>query len=270
LTKLHYAVIGNPISHSLSPQIHQLFAEQLDININYTKLWAPLDGFAATACEFRAQGGQGLNVTAPFKNQAFQWVDKASERASLAQAVNTIIFQKDGTSFGDNTDGVGLVKDLTENYHCPITNQAILVLGAGGAAQGCLAQLLQKQPAKLNIANRSIDKAMNLARQFAQQGKINPSSFIELAQQKFDVIINCIPNQAIPDVLAELPLKLVEKALCYDMNYLPSTTALQHWAISQGARKAVDGVGMLLEQAAEAFYLWHGIRPNTTVVKLIR
>lgn len=259
-----YTVIGNPIAHSRSPEIHRLFAEQTGKNISYTKLLAPLDDFVSTVTTFRAQGGKGLNVTAPFKNQAFQWVDKPSERAQLAKAVNTIIFHEDGQSVGDNTDGIGLVHDLTETYQCPITEQQVLILGAGGAVQGCLAFLLKKRPAKLVIVNRSLDKAIRLVEQFSHLGSLKSCLPTGLKKQKFDLIINSIPNQTIAEMLARLPSQiLTPTSFCYDMNYQPAFTVFQSWACQQGIKQAVNGLGMLIEQAAEAFYLWHGIRPDT-------
>jgi len=262
-----YAVIGNPIAHSRSPEIHQLFAKQTGKIISYIKLLAPSDDFVATVTAFRKQGAKGLNVTAPFKNEAFQWVDQLSETARLTQAVNTISFSVDGRSLGDNTDGVGLVRDLTENHRCLITNQQILILGAGGAVQGCLAPLLKKQPASLIIVNRNLDKALSLVERFLPLGHLKSCLPLDLKEQKFDLIINGIPNSAVADMLPFLPKKcLTPTSICYDMNYQTTPTVFQSWAYRQGIKQAVNGLGMLIEQAAEAFYIWHGIRPDTKPV----
>lgn len=258
-----YAVIGNPVAHSLSPRIHALFAEQTGEDIEYDKLHAPADAFAATASHFFDKGGKGLNITVPFKQAAFHFADTLSLRAQHAQAVNTLITCPNGQREGDNTDGAGLVRDLTRNHGLKLDKMRILVLGAGGAVRGVLAPLLEYSPLALVVANRTAAKAALLAEQFAVRG-------IGLAQTSecgpFDLIINgtsaglSADNPTLPNHL------FAANACAYDMLYADTTTPFLGWAEAQGASHCWDGLGMLLEQAAESFYLWRGKRPDTAPV----
>jgi shikimate dehydrogenase len=259
-----YAVVGNPIAHSRSPQIHTLFAAQTDQDLRYETLLAPLDAFAATVRGFIAAGGAGLNVTVPFKEQAFRLADTLTPRARAAGAVNTLSFT-DGRIAGDNTDGAGLVADITHNLGTAIAARRVRLIGAGGAARGVILPLLEQQPAQLALVNRTADKAVALAQAFAG---CNACDFATLAGA-FDLVINAT-SAGLSD--AELPLPpgiFATGCLAYEMVY-GKQTAFLNQARSAGARCA-DGLGMLVEQAAEAFFVWRGIRPDTApVLKTLR
>jgi shikimate dehydrogenase len=266
-----YAVFGNPISHSKSPLIHAEFAQQTGQDISYEALLAPVDGFAQSVDAFRAQGAQsarGANVTVPFKQEAFTYATELTERAQLAQAVNTLKFDGDKV-LGDNTDGAGLVRDLTVNLACSLAGKRVLLLGAGGAARGVILPLLGEKPAVLAIANRTPDKAVQLARQFGRHGPISGGGYEELTGREFDVVINAT-SSGLCDELPPLPEGVFAPgALAYDMMY-GKETPFMAFARAHGARVA-DGLGMLVEQAAEAFYLWRGVRPETQpVITLLR
>ncbi len=260
-----YVVVGNPIAHSKSPQIHAAFAAQTGQNLSYERLLAPLDGFAASVAAFRADGGKGLNVTVPFKQEAWQLCDELSERAQLAEAVNTIQLE-DGRIVGDNTDGVGLCRDICHNLQQALQGKRILLLGAGGAARGVILPLLAEHPACLTIANRTASKAEQLAQQFQQHGTINASSYQALAGQTFDVVINAT-SASLSDALPPLPAGcFAPGSLAYDMMYGKGLTPFLLFAQQQGAAQLADGLGMLVEQAAEAFRIWRGVRPETAPV----
>lgn len=260
-----YGVIGNPIGHSKSPQIHRMFAEQTGQSLSYEPLLAPLDDFAGFAGAF-FETGLGANVTVPFKEQAFRLADQLSERARRAGAVNTLKKLSDGNLLGDNTDGVGLVRDLLDNARVTLRGKRILLLGAGGAVRGVLEPLLAQQPSELLIANRTVAKAEQLATEFAALGAVRASAFDEL-DEPFDVII----NGTSASLGGELP-PLGETSLqpgatfCYDMMYGAVPTAFCMWAAEQGAAATRDGLGMLVEQAAAAFELWRGVRPESARV----
>ena len=260
-----YVVAGNPIAHSKSPLIHAAFAAQTGQDIEYDRLLAPLDGFAAAVQAFRAAGGKGLNVTVPFKQEAWQLANRLSERAQLAEAVNTLRFDADGI-FGDNTDGVGLCRDIVDNLGVALQGKNILLLGAGGAVRGVLQPLLAQQPASLTIANRTAAKAEQLAQQFAGHGSVTGGSYAALAGQCFDVVINGT-SASLSDALPPLPAGcFAAGSLAYDMMYGKGLTPFLQFAQQQGAARLADGLGMLVEQAAEAFLLWRGVRPDTAPV----
>jgi shikimate dehydrogenase len=258
-----YAVIGNPIAHSKSPEIHTLFAAQTGQELTYERLLAPLDGFAAVVHEFIAQGGCGMNVTVPFKLDAYAFATTLSERAQAAGAVNTLSF--DGAAIhGDNTDGVGLVTDIIDNAGRSLHGARIALLGAGGATRGVLLPLLQQQPAQLVIANRTPEKAEELAQQFAGHGNVVTSTF-EALQGPFDVVINATAA-SLAGELPPLPAGLFgANSLAYDMMYSKEPTVFMEFAASQGAAVR-DGLGMLVEQAAESFFIWRDVRPDTASV----
>ena len=262
-----YAVIGNPIAHSKSPRIHAAFAAQCAQDMRYAALLAPLDGFAATVASFRDQGGKGLNVTVPFKLEAHALADSLSARAHAAGAVNTLRFDADGTIFGDNTDGAGLVRDLLANHDCALAGRAVLLLGAGGAARGAVLPLLEQQPEELTIANRTAAKAQTLAQRFASdrgQCSLAGCGLDALGGKQFDVVINATAA-SLADQAPELPPGLYRPAaLAYDMMYGRGDTPFLAAARDDGASRLVDGLGMLVEQAAESFLLWRGVRPDTT------
>lgn len=260
-----YAVMGNPIAHSKSPFIHAMFAQQTGQQLVYDKLLVSLDGFAAAIDEFQSGGGKGLNVTVPFKQQAWAAVDALSERAERGGAVNTILFEADGRRFGDNTDGVGLIRDLRNNHGVTLSRRRVLVLGAGGAVRGLLPALLQEIPAEVVIANRTATKAEELAQQFGAALPVQGSGFDALSGERFDIIINGT-SAGLSDEVPPLPAALAQGAVCYDMVYSDRPTAFVRWAQARGAARALDGLGMLVEQAAEAFFLWRGMSPDTAPV----
>lgn len=266
----HYAVIGNPIAHSKSPSIHSHYAKQTGQAMDYTRLLAPLDEFRQTVLDFRAAGGRGLNVTVPFKLEAYALADRLSPRAQRAGAVNTLIFHPDGSIEGDNTDGIGLVRDL-RNHSVTLANADVLLLGAGGAVRGVLTPLLAERPAHLVIANRTADRAVQLAQDFADlcpSDALRGCGYADLGGQRFDVIINGT-SASLNGELPPLPDGLLKPGgTAYDMAYGNEPTAFQRWAQAHGASLALDGLGMLLEQAAESFYLWRGIRPDTQALRM--
>lgn len=258
----HYVVFGNPIAHSKSPVLHRLFAEQTGQAMQYDTLLAPLDDFAGCAKEFFLQG-RGANVTVPFKEDAYRLVDQLTARAQRAGAVNTLSKLADGSLLGDNTDGAGLVRDLTVNAGFSLKGKRILVLGAGGAVRGALEPLLAEGPASVTIANRTVEKAELLAELFSDLGPVAASGF-DWLKEPVDLIINAT-SASLSGELPPIASSLIEpgKTLCYDMMYGKEPTPFCVWASGHGAGQVMDGLGMLAEQAAEAFYLWRGVRPDT-------
>jgi shikimate dehydrogenase len=258
-----YAVLGNPISHSKSPLIHSLFAEQTGQDMSYEAIEAPLEGFAATVQRLRAEGYKGCNVTVPFKFEAFQMCDRLGDRARDAKAVNTMLF-RDGEILGANTDGAGLVADIQDNLGFKLMWKDALLLGAGGAAAGVMWPLFNAGVG-IVIANRTIEKARLLAEPFTGAGTVYAKSYDELAGRQFDLIINAT-SSGLADELPPLPDGLLKPgALAYDMMY-GRETPFMAWARKQGAAVVSDGLGMLVEQAAEAFKLWREVRPDTRPV----
>lgn len=257
-----YVVIGNPVAHSKSPAIHAAFAADCGQAMTYDRLLAPLDAFAQTAEAFFAAGGRGANITVPFKEEAFQLAQRLTDRARAAGAVNTLAVTAEGL-LGDNTDGVGLVRDLLR--HGPLRDRRILLLGAGGAARGVILPLLAEQPASLAVANRTASKAEALARQFTDP-RIQAGGYAQLAGQCFDVIVNAT-SASLGGDLPPLPAGcFAEGGLAYDMMYGQGETPFLAFAREQGAVQRIDGLGMLVEQAAAAFELWRGVRPDTAPV----
>jgi shikimate dehydrogenase len=253
-----YAVIGNPVAHSKSPQIHAAFARATHQDIEYGCIEAPLDGFAQAVEHWRRSGGKGLNVTLPFKHEAFGLCERVSERARLAQAVNTMRLDD---SFGDNTDGIGLVRDLAGNLGLSLHGKGILLLGAGGAAQGVAGALLEAGVSRLVIANRAVAKAEALT---ARLPGASACGYDALAGQRFDLVINAT-SAGLTDESPPLPAGVLNPAcIAYEMVYGRDTPFLSA-ARSAGAR-ACDGLGMLVEQAAESFFIWRGVRPATRPV----
>lgn len=259
-----YAVMGNPVAHSKSPQIHAAFARQCAQRITYTAIHVDLGGFAQAIGNFQAAGGRGVNVTVPFKGEAFELCDERSARAHQAKAVNTIVFQPNGKLYGDNTDGIGLVRDILVNQHGQITARRMLVLGAGGAVRGTLGPLLDERPARLVIANRTLDKVRELAVEFG--APVEAVGYEALAGDAFDLIINGTAASLHGEVPPLPDGVLASDGWCYDMMYGDAPTPFMHWAAAHGAAKIMDGLGMLVEQAAEAFYLWRGVWPATAPV----
>ena len=261
-----YAVMGNPIAHSKSPEIHRQFALQTGQQLSYEALLVAPDDFAEAVARFQSEGGKGLNITVPFKQEAWALIEDRTTRAEQAGAVNTIIFQDDGHRRADNTDGVGLVRDLTENHGIVLRRKRLLVLGAGGAVRGVLAPLLACEPAALVIANRTASRAQALAERFASLGPVTGCGFDALAGDSFDVVINGTAASLQGEVPPLPDDLLAPGGSCYDMMYSADATAFQRWAREHGGSQAIDGLGMLVEQAAEAFYLWRGVRPETAPV----
>ena len=261
-----YAVVGNPVKHSKSPRIHRLFASQMGLELEYTAIQLEAENFESQVQKFFAGGGAGLNVTVPFKEKAFLLADSCSERASLAQAVNTLSLDADGALVGDNTDGVGLVRDIKLNHRFEIQQRRILLLGAGGAVRGALSALVAEDPAEITIANRSADKALQLKTEFEHLVKLTASGFGDLDAIGFDLVINGT-SLSLEGKLPPVSKAVISSACCcYDMMYGDSDTVFVSWARANGAVLALDGLGMLVEQAAESFAIWHGLRPQTQPV----
>ncbi len=265
-----YAVFGNPIHHSRSPDIHAAFAEQTVQDLTYEPICAPLDSFAETVKTFIASGGRGMNVTVPFKEEAWQLANERSERAELAGAVNTLTLSASGRLHGDNTDGIGIVRDIRDNHGFDFAGKRVLVLGAGGAVRGILQILLQEHPSDVVVANRTRAKAETLADLFSAFGTINACELDNLSGG-FDLIINGTAA-SLQGELIQLPEGLVTaNTWCYDMMYSADMTPFNLWAKAQGACCQLDGLGMLVEQAAESFFIWRGVKPNTQpVIEAIR
>jgi shikimate dehydrogenase len=260
-----YGVFGNPIGHSKSPLIHGMFAAQTGEQLSYEALLAPLDDFPGFARAFFATG-HGGNVTVPFKEEAYRLADELSERARRAGAVNTLKKLDDGRLLGDNTDGAGLVRDLTVNAGLDLAGKRILLLGAGGAVRGVLEPLLAERPQSLTIANRTVEKAEQLAREFADLGPVAAAGFDWLSEP-VDLIINGT-SASLAGELPPIDSSLIQPGhtLCYDMMYGKQQTAFNRWAAEHGAARCIDGLGMLVEQAAEAFFVWRGVRPQSAAV----
>ncbi len=262
----HYGVMGNPIGHSKSPLIHSLFAEQTSQQLSYEAILVELGGFNDAVAEFRSEGGKGLNVTVPFKRDAWKLVDERTPRAELAGAVNTIVLREDGSLLGDNTDGVGLVRDIRDNLGTSLVGKKILVLGAGGAVRGVLESILAEQPAAVVVANRTAARAQELADTFEEFGCIDGCGFDELDGSSFDIVINGT-SASLKGEVPPLPDALLAKgALCYDMMYAAQPTAFMLWADDHNSSHIADGLGMLVEQAAESFLIWRGTKPQTAPV----
>ncbi len=261
-----YAVIGNPIEHSKSPLIHCAFAEQTGENLEYERILGNPGCFDQNVADFLAAGGKGLNITVPFKEDAWRRADELSKRAESAGAVNTLILLPDGRLRGDNTDGVGLVRDLATNHGCKLAGADILLLGAGGASRGVIRPLLEAEPKRLIIANRTASKAKTLAMDSAGLGEIRGCSLDQLKGDTFDIIINGTAAGLTDEVPMIPDTVLRPGGWTYDMMYDDKPTAFTRWGQGRGASHALDGLGMLVEQAAESFFLWRGVRPETAPV----
>ncbi|MCU7834754.1 MAG: shikimate dehydrogenase [gamma proteobacterium symbiont of Taylorina sp.] len=276
-----YAVMGNPINHSKSPQIHTAFALQTHQNIEYTAIHVDVGGFAQAVAHFQGHGGKGLNVTVPFKLDAWKLSNTLSDQAKRAGAVNTLILESNGSIHGDNTDGIGLVNDIIEHLGWSITQQRVLILGAGGASRGVIGPLLDKNPAALFIANRTASKAKQLAADFSaidenhqsehSNIEINAGGYNDLTGQTFDLIINATAASLQGEV-PPLPEGLLNSSCyCYDMMYSKQATAFMLYAKQQGVVHIADGLGMLVGQAAESFNLWRNVKPEVAnVIQTIR
>ena len=260
-----YAVMGNPIHHSKSPQIHEQFAQQCKQDLVYSAMLVPTDGFKNAVQEFFKGKGRGLNITVPFKEEAYKLADSLTQRAQTAQAVNTLVLQEDGSILGDNTDGAGLVGDLTLNNLVELKGKRILVIGAGGAVRGILQPFLGQSPKSIIIANRTFEKAQNLANSFSEFGNISAAHFNDL-DEPFDIIINGTSaslNGELPPISASV---IGSDTVVYDMMYAKQLTTFLEWAKLQGAKQVIDGLGMLVGQAAVSFEVWRNQRPNSAMV----
>lgn len=260
-----YAVIGNPVAHSKSPEIHSIFAEQTGENTSYEKILAEKHGFTRSARQFFNAGGKGLNVTLPFKTDACEFVDRLTDVAGRAGAVNTIMRQRDGSYLGTNTDGIGLLRDLKKTLSLQLSGQKILIIGAGGAVQGIVEPLLNEQPDEILIANRTLHKAVAIAKNFHSIGKVRSCSLDQIPLKRYDLVVHAT-SASLQDGALTLPPDIVgSQTCCYDLLYSDADTVFMRWAKHRGAANVVDGFGMLLEQAAESFYLWRGKRPDTVM-----
>ncbi len=264
--KDRYAVFGNPIKQSKSPAIHAMFAQQCSQQMLYRAVKVEQDGFAHTARNFFDGGGAGLNVTVPFKREAFAFAKRLSERAKRAGAVNTLTRAADGAIEGDNTDGVGLVRDLIANLGWAVTGLRVLLIGAGGAARGVLEPLLRGRPQELLVVNRTGARAAQLAEEFADLGPLEGGEYELIGARQFDLVINAT-SAGLSGAMPELPGSLLtERSCCYDMVYGAEPTPFMRWSAHHAAWAVADGLGMLVEQAAESFYVWRHVRPDTRPV----
>ncbi len=261
-----YAVIGHPVSHSRSPFIHSRFAAQTRQQMEYGTIDAAPAQFEAAVRGFFGGGGKGLNVTIPHKEAAAQLADELTPRARRAGAVNTLALREDGRLLGDNTDGAGLARDLANNHRISIAGRRVLLLGAGGAARGVLAPLMGLKPSQLTIVNRTVRRARELAEEFGDLGAIAATGYDGLNGAPWDIVINATAA-SLSGELPALPAGIVNKdSICYDLAYARDETPFVHWAHERGVARAMDGLGMLVEQAAESFHLWRGVRPDTASV----
>jgi shikimate dehydrogenase len=257
-----YAVIGNPIAHSKSPLIHSTFAEMTGQDLEYTRIEGPLDGFRQAVDAFRADGGRGMNVTAPFKLQAYEMGTEKMERARVTGAANAMKFDGD-TITVDNFDGVGLTNDIQVNLGYPLAGRRLLMLGAGGAARGALLTFLEQNPAEIVIANRTVEKAEQLAQIFRSRGNVRGASYANVADDRFDIVVNATSASQTGE-LPPVPSSVFgDDCLAYELVYGRGLTPFLRLAQNAGAGRLADGVGMLIEQAAEAFVWWRGVRPDT-------
>ena len=257
--------MGNPIAHSLSPSIHCAFAKQSDIELNYQAILVEVGDFPKALSEFQKQGGKGLNITLPYKEEAFQQVSRKTDKAARVSAVNTIWFDDNGESYGDTTDGVGLLDDLRRNQ-ININKKKVLILGAGGAVRSVLGDLLAQEPEELMIVNRTLARAEELLGVFSDFPSLSAAEYSGLRGQTYDVVING-SSAGLQDEPPDLPDSILRTgAACYDMIYANEDTPFVSWAKKHDARIAIDGLGMLVGQAAESFYIWHGVRPDVAPV----
>ena len=264
--KDRYGVMGYPVSHSRSPIIHRLFALQTGQDIQYELLQVAPDKLETAVRQFGRTGGKGLNITVPHKSEVVRLVDELSDRASNAGAVNTLVFRDDGL-YGDNTDGVGLMRDLQVNLGLQLKDSNILILGAGGATRGIVAPLIEAEPELIVIANRTLAKADALAEHFSAQGPVIACRFADVSSRPaYDLVINATSAGLKGEIPPYPEVAVRETTVCYDLSYGRTSTPFSHWAAEHGAAKSVMGWGMLVEQAAESFYIWRGVHPDTASV----
>jgi len=261
-----YAVIGNPIAHSKSPIIHSMFANQTNQDLMYMALFSETAGFKNTVNKFIKRKGLGLNVTLPFKQEAFLLANSLGNHARITGAVNTLIINSNGEVRGENTDGIGLMRDLKENLKICVSSCRVLILGAGGAVRGILPSIIDEKPESITLANRTETKTHELVDLFAELYPISPFHFNQLSDQKYDLIINGT-SASVDNQLPPIPDGILEnKGFCYDLMYSNEPTPFVTWGLKQGASVSADGLGMLVEQAAQSFYLWRDTRPETSII----
>jgi len=271
-TPSKYAVMGNPIAHSKSPLIHAEFARQTHQRMEYTAMQVDIGGFEPSVGNFQANGGAGVNITVPFKQDAYRYATRCSARAQQAEAANTLVFESNNEVYADNTDGIGLVRDLKQNLGVDLAKKNILILGAGGAVQGVMGPLLEEQPSRITIVNRTVDKAYRIKQRFRDLGNVSSCSYDELGRHgAYDIVINAT-SAGIEGKLPPLVDTIVSSdSVCYDLFYAAQDTAFVAWAKQRQVSRAYDGLGMLVEQAAESFYLWRKQKPDTApVIDLVR
>lgn len=261
-----YAIIGNPVEHSLSPIIFNFFGKQTGITFHYIKIKSPLNGFDKILKQFQQEGGKGANITLPFKRQAYKLSNKQSDAAKKAQAASALQFFDNGTIYAVNYDGFGLVQDLTHNHNIALAKKTILILGAGGATQGILGPLTNTMPAKISIVNRTVSKAYTLASDFYLRGVLQGTSYDNLKPVPYDIVIHAT-SLGHQGKLPPLPTAIIgPETCCYDLSYGKIALPFLQWAKKHGANKCLDGLGMLIEHNAALFYSWFGVYPNTTPI----
>ena len=268
---VNYAVLGNPIQHSKSPQIHTLFSEQTGIALEYQAIEVPINEFASYVKLFSSQGGKGLNITVPFKEDAYSLCTTLTDRAEISGSVNTLRFDDDMNICGDTTDGQGLLNDLVANHNIRLEDKSILILGAGGTVKSILERLLEQKTKEIIIVNRTISRAKDLEKKFGKKNCVRAYSYNDLPNHSFDIIINGTSLSLSAEIPPISKTNINENTFCYDLMYSDKETAFTKWAIENGALKATDGLGMLVEQAAESFMFWHGTKPDTMpIIKALR
>ena len=268
---VNYAVLGNPIQHSKSPQIHTLFSEQTGIALEYQAIEVPINEFASYVKLFSSQGGKGLNITVPFKEDAYSLCTTLTDRAEISGSVNTLRFDDDMNICGDTTDGQGLLNDLVANHNIRLEDKSILILGAGGTVKSILERLLEQKTKEIIIVNRTISRAKDLEKKFGKKNCVRAYSYNDLPNHSFDIIINGTSLSLSAEIPPISKTNINENTFCYDLMYSDKETAFTKWAIENGALKATDGLGMLVEQAAESFMFWHGTKPDTMpIIKVLR
>ena len=268
---VNYAVLGNPIQHSKSPQIHTLFSEQTGIALEYQAIEVPINEFASYVKLFSSQGGKGLNITVPFKEDAYSLCTTLTDRAEISGSVNTLRFDDDMNICGDTTDGQGLLNDLVANHNIRLEDKSILILGAGGTVKSILERLLEQKTKEIVIVNRTISRAKDLEKKFSKKNCVRAYSYNDLPNHSFDIIINGTSLSLSAEIPPISKTNINKNTFCYDLMYSDKETVFTKWAIENGALKATDGLGMLVEQAAESFMFWHGTKPDTMpIIKVLR
>ena len=270
-SKANYAVFGNPVKHSKSPQIHRLFAKQAEISLEYNAIEVPVDKLTSYIKSFFSQGGRGLNITVPFKEDVCSLCTTLTQRAEASGSVNTILFNDETDIYGDTTDGQGFLNDLINNHGIQLKNKSILILGAGGTIRSILEGLSDQMTKEIVLVNRTVSRAKSLERKFENKLHIKAYSYSEFSDRAFDIIINGTSLSLSKELPPISNRNIKKNTFCYDLMYSDNGTVFTEWAVENGASEAIDGLGMLVEQAAESFMLWHGIKPDTrSVIKFLR